>query len=89
MTLQEFQDRLADKSDRISVENFDIIQKVYMYHPSIDNKEDIVKAYELGGMILIKDMLPRAEKIEELERKIQSIHGTLADLEHQLIRAKV
>lgn len=89
MTLQEFQDRLADKSDRISVENFDIIQKVYMYHPSIDTKDEIVKAYELGGMILIKDMLPRAEKIEELERKIQSVRGTLADLEHELNKAKV
>lgn len=89
MTLQEFYDRLSDKSEKISIVNFDLINRVYNYHPSIDTKEDIVKAYELGGMTLIKDMLPRAEKIEELERKIRSVRATLADLEHQLIKAKI
>ena len=42
---------------------------VYCYHPSVESKKDIADLWTIGGICLIKDMLPTARRVEEAEHK--------------------
>jgi len=57
----------------VSTDDYAIIEIVYLYHPSIDIKDDIVYLYKLFGMVTIKDMLPRAEAVRQLEHRAQEL----------------
>lgn len=56
------------------------IEKVYVFYPGIKDKQHIVQIYKDFGMILIDDMLKRADKIELLESEIQTRKAELAKL---------
>ena len=70
MTKQEFASRT---SRPFTEEDYKIVEKVYTFHPCIDSdrgKDQIASLHETFGMRVILDMLPTAEKAEELENKI-------------------
>ncbi len=83
MTIQEFQRELGAT---VSNKDYPAIEYVYTFHPSISNtegKKQIANLYRLGGMRLIKDMLPTAKRAEELESKIRKTNANLAQLKKQ------
>lgn len=77
MTKQEF----ASRTNRpFTTEEYEKIEKVYMFHPCIDpvkGKDQIASLYETFGMRIILDMLPTAEEAEKLEREIRKTRQML------------
>lgn len=72
MTKQEFE-KLCGQS--VTALDYDTIEKVYAFHPSISEKhgkQEIADIYLRFGMRLIRDMLPTANEAERLEREIQT-----------------
>ena len=66
MNKQEFEEKIGGL---ISVEQYRDIEFVYTWHPSVLNvngKEMIAQLYKLGGMRLIKDMMPTANAWRKL-----------------------
>jgi len=61
-------------------DKYQVIEKVYMFHPSIKGKEDVVDLYFRYGFPVIKDMLPRAETLEELEKEIHKHQMAIEEL---------
>jgi hypothetical protein len=62
-------------------EEWEIIERVYMYHPAIDEaagKEQIYKLFEWGGMQLIYDMNPVACKMEQISDDIAEAENNIA-----------
>lgn len=89
MNKQEFLDRI--KSDNIpSDSQFAEIEYVYTWHPIISEvtgKDQIAKLWDIGGIRLIRDMKPTAEKAQVLEHeatiaenKARQIRRALLDL---------
>lgn len=77
MIKREFEDKLGAT---VSQEEYELIEKVYMYYPGINNKAEIASLFKIGGLILINDMLPRAEKIADLESRMSSLNTELNKL---------
>ena len=83
MTKQEFEQRLGKQ---VNSADYSIIEYVYTFHPSIGDvggKDQISELYQLGGMRLIKDMLPTAQKAEKLEDEIMETRASLNRLTKQ------
>ena len=73
MTKQEF---TARTENPVSDKDYEIIEYVYTYHPSIDpvkGKDQIAKLYETFGMRIIIDMIPTAEKAKHYEDEIRAL----------------
>ncbi len=90
MNKQEFE-KLTNSS--VSNENYAIIEKVYTWHPSIpevNGKEVIAQLYSLGGIEVMKDMLPKAEKycdsyaLDQIVTQIRSNVNKIGWLSFQL-----
>lgn len=56
----------------VSQEDYNMIEIVYMYHPAIQGKDDIVRLYMTYGMTVIMDMVPRSKAIAILESEVQN-----------------
>lgn len=83
MTKQEFEQRLGKQ---VNSADYSIIEYVYNFYPSIGEiggKDEISELYQLGGMRLIKDMLPTAQKAEKLEDEIRKTRASLNRLTKQ------
>ena len=68
MTKEEFLEKA--KINHVSEKDWDIINFVYTFHPSIDNvkgKEQIVTLYNEFGMVVIKGMVEVAEYAKKLD----------------------
>lgn len=50
--------------------DYRLIEVVYQWHPSNLDKNSIVALYKEFGMSLIRDMLPRSDKMKELEERL-------------------
>ena len=62
--------------EKISCEDYQKVETVYMYHPligEVEPKKQILKFWKLGGMALINDMLNTAEAIKDKQSKINSL----------------
>lgn len=71
----------------ITAEDYAIVEYVYTWHPAImdvGGKRQIAEIYAHGGMLVIRDMLPRAKKAEEYDRKIRAIRKDIAGMEKQV-----
>ena len=72
MNRQEFLDRI--KSTNIPTpEQYSEIEYVYTWHPCINEvtgKDQIATLWDVGGIRLIRDMMPTAQKAEALEHQI-------------------
>jgi len=80
MMKAEFEERINEEVSNVI---WDTIHTVYQFHPSIDDaigKSQITMLYTQFGMTAIEDMLPRAQKIKELEQEKQSAQAEIAKL---------
>ena len=72
MNRQEFLDKI--KSTNIpTIQQYSEVEYVYTWHPCIDEvtgKDRIAKLWDIGGIRLIRDMMPTAQKAQMLEHKI-------------------
>lgn len=77
MTRQEFDERCTAK---VTDEEYKKIEFVYTWHPSIsetDGKNQIAMLVGAFGMRIIEDMLPTAQKAQELEDKRMALKNQL------------
>ena len=84
MTKQEFQNRI---SKDLTQAEYDIIEKVYAFHPSISNvngKDQVEQLYNLLGMAIFYDMLPTAHRAMEIEYTITQLENKIADLKDDI-----
>lgn len=84
MMKHEFEERLGKP---VTEKEYKDIEFVYTFHPVISNTEgktQIAELYKIGGMRLIKDMIPTAKKAQILEEKIITANTDLMKLKHQL-----
>ena len=71
----------------ISLADWEKVQHVYMWHPAIPNvggKSVIAHIYAYGGIMTIVDMLLRANKAEEADRKIREIRRDISVMEKHI-----
>lgn len=72
MMKQEFEKLIGSE---ISPENYKTVETVYMYHPLMAGetpKQTIAEIYKIGGIGLIRDMLPTANKFAVLEESVEN-----------------
>lgn len=77
MMKHEFE-KLAEVT--VTAEEYEKIEVVYMHYPGIEDKREFTDLYKIGGMLLINDMLKRAEAIKDLTEKRLAINVELARL---------
>ena len=82
MTQEEFTTALKTVDSTIVGANFTerqwkLIETVYTYHPSINDKEHMAYLYLNYGMAAITDMYYRAVKIRDMERSIHDMETNL------------
>lgn len=78
MNKQEFEEKIGGW---ISVEQYRDIEFVYTWHPSVpesNRKEVIAQLYKLGGMRLIKDMMPTANAYRKLSIQRNELKAQIA-----------
>ncbi len=75
MNKQEFE---ALVGQGVSAIDYAVIEKVYAFHPVIretSGEEEVAELYKSFGLSIFCDMLPRAEKNCELERKLRQVQA--------------
>ena len=88
MTIEEFKSNLNNPEVEIDNADFEIIHTVYQFHPLAESKKDIAKLFELGGMVLINDMYPRAKAIGQVETEMLSAKRKYDELNRQFLELK-
>lgn len=61
----------------VTDEEYELIETVYMWHPAIRNasgKEEVAELYKSFGLVIFKDMYPRAMKLKEIDEEIRSLN---------------
>ena len=84
MTDTEFLNRLPEGARKPNEEEFELIQFVYNYHPSIHpalGKDQIAMLYSEFGMRIICDMHETAKKAKEIEDERRHLNLRLKKLE--------
>ena len=71
--LQSEFDRLTSRP--YTEAEFSEIHYVYCYHPAVQSKKDIAELWTIGGICLIKDMLPTARRGEDAEPRAHGCGG--------------
>ena len=87
MTKQEFESRL-EAGKTVTGGQYKIIEYVYMYYPAIDEvhgKDQIASLYNMFGMTVINDMLPRARRGEQLENDLFEAKKRLDEIKKRLL----
>ncbi len=70
---------------------YSIIEKVYTFHPAIsetEGKRQIAELYVNFGMVLIMDMLPRAEVMAKKERELSEAKAALNRIQEEIEEIK-
>ena len=88
MTRQEFDERCKVS---VSASDYEKIEIVYTWHPSIsetEGKDQIAMLVENFGMRIIEDMLPTARKAQRILDKISKIKQELrtAEAEYDMLK---
>lgn len=74
MMKTEFEDLIHGS---VTDEEYELIETVYMWHPAIrttSGKEEVAELYLSFGMVIFKDMYPRAMKLKEIDEEIRSLN---------------
>lgn len=88
MTIEEFKSNLNNPEVEVDNADFEIIHTVYQFHPLAESKKDIAKLFELGGMVLINDMYPRAKAIAQVESEMLAAKRKYDELKSQYMELK-
>ena len=86
MTDTEFLNRLPEGARKPTDREFEAIQFVYNYHPSIhpsEGKDQIAMLYSTFGMRIIMDMLDTAQQAEMLESERRQLNARLREIEQE------
>ena len=86
MTDTEFLKRLPEGARKPTDREFEAIQFVYNYHPSIhpsEGKDQIAMLYSTFGMRIIMDMLDTAQQAEMLESERRQLKARLREIEQE------
>ena len=86
MTNYEFCTRLPDGTRAPTDKDFDVIQFVYDYHPSIDctnGKDQIARLYSEFGMRIIWDMFDTAKRAQEIANERRHLRLQLEKLDKE------
>lgn len=97
MTKQEFMNKVAEATPKgkeipvVSDTNYALIERVYTFHPAIsetEGKRQIAELYVNFGMVLIMDMLPRAEVMATKERELREARAALSRVQEEIEEIK-
>lgn len=83
MTDTEFLSRLPEGTWKPTDKEFEEIQFVYNYHPSIhpvEGKNQIAMLYSTFGMRIIADMYATAKRAQELDDERRRLHLRLQEI---------
>lgn len=87
MTYSEFFMKLKDGVRKPTEKEFEVIDFVYKYHPSIchrtDGKEKIAMLYTTFGMRIIYDMRETTKRAQEIEQERRELRRRLEELERE------
>ncbi len=86
MTDTEFLSRLPEGTWKPTDKEFEAIQFVYNYHPSIhpsEGKNQIAMLYSTFGMRIIADMYATAKRAQEIEDERRKLRLRLQELERE------
>lgn len=75
----------------VSDTNYALIERVYTFHPAIsetEGKRQIAELYVNFGMVLIMDMLPRAEVMATKERELREARAALNRIQEEIEEIK-
>ena len=67
--------------------DYEVIEKVYTFHPAVkevSGKEEVAELYKSFGMSVFYDMLPRAERSCELEKKLRKVQAEANRIKEEL-----
>ena len=71
-----------------TIQDYELIEFVYNYHPLNFSKETVAKFYNEFGMVIFKDLKPRADDAKELEDVIRRKQTELQELRTKLERLR-
>lgn len=86
MTDTEFLSRLPEGARKPTDKEFETIQFVYNYHPSIhpvEGKNQIAMLYSTFGMRVIIDMRETAKRLQEIEDETRACRLRLQELQKE------
>ena len=75
-------EELEARTGEVSQEVYDLINFVYMYHPSIDyfnGKQQVATLYNTFGITIFRDMYARAARVQDLEKRIHNCEMTILE----------
>lgn len=75
----------------VSDTDYALIERVYTFHPAIsetEGKRQIAELYVNFGMVLIMDMLPRAEVMATKERELREARAELSRIQEEIEEIK-
>ncbi len=89
MMYQEFINRLPEGTRPPTDNEYEEIELVYASHPSIsesghEGQEQIARLYSEFGMRIIRDMMPTAEKAEQIRTELISARNRVERLNEEL-----
>lgn len=89
MMYQEFINRLPEGARHPTNSEYEEIELVYASHPSIsesghEGQEQIARLYSEFGMRIIRDMMPTAEKAEQIRTELISARNRVERLNEEL-----
>lgn len=86
MMFDEFKDRVRDRGVPcdISYSDYRLIELVYMWHPCIKGKDTIVDLWLIGGIKLMEELRPRAERVKERSTAIERKTAEIRRLQKEL-----
>lgn len=89
MMYDEFINRLPEGTRPPTDNEYEEIERVYASHPSIsehghEGQEQIARLYSEFGMRIIRDMMPTAEKAEQLRTELIAARSRVERLTEEL-----
>ena len=71
-----------------TIQDYELIEFVYNYHPLNFSKETVASFYNEFGMVIFKDLKARADDAKELEDVIRRKQTELQELREKLERLR-
>ena len=69
---------------QVSVDQYNLVNHVYMYHPAGFSKENIADLWKMGGQELFRELTPAADKLYELETNVLALKSQIKAAEEEL-----
>ena len=86
MMYEEFKQLATGQGKSITLEDYELIEFVYTYHPLNLEKQACAKLYDEFGKILFLDLLPRAKKAAKVEVELRIAKQKWSDINEEYIR---